>query len=331
MDVEVAAAQQSSPRPLALVRRENMGLFSSRTVYTLNYTYTCTAVLQDGEHHVELNLAGENAEYGIQPDKRPWRLAVDGDKNVYFTVNAPIGGFGIIDSMNGEKKAMFVECKLKNTCKSVPVRGITVSSGGRPVVYITADHVVQKYVSGKPVAEIGDGESGKEVNQFDDPNGICLHKGCVYVCDSGNKRIQVLSEDLDWKKTTVFQVSMLEHPEDLDFDGEDNMYVVDSQRKCIVVFDSRHIFATCIPLPCRVFPVSLRIISLTAGEKCICISDRSAHCFALYNMEGRIERRADLYNSTGHASVSDGPIGLAVDREGHLYVANCSGGEIQMF
>jgi hypothetical protein len=48
------------------------------------------------------------------------------------------------------------------------------------------------------------GSLGNGDDQFNKPEGLCWSKsGCLYVCDCGNKRVQVLDEDLKLMKSIV--------------------------------------------------------------------------------------------------------------------------------
>ena len=45
------------------------------------------------------------------------------------------------------------------------------------------------------------GSEGAENNQLNNPSGLCCHGDYVYICDRGNKRIQILNLDLEYSNT----------------------------------------------------------------------------------------------------------------------------------
>ena len=45
------------------------------------------------------------------------------------------------------------------------------------------------------------GSEGAENNQLDLPSGLCCHGDYVYICDHGNKRIQILTLDFEYSST----------------------------------------------------------------------------------------------------------------------------------
>ena len=47
----------------------------------------------------------------------------------------------------------------------------------------------------------GVGSKGNNVEQFDLPNGIAYFSNKIYVCDTNNKRLQILTSDLEFKNS----------------------------------------------------------------------------------------------------------------------------------
>lgn len=295
-----------------------------------------------------------------QPEK-PWRLAIDRQRRIHFTIyhGSSFSSIGRGD----ENPSPRVKCK-----NMLFPRGIAVDTSDNKVlaVYITGNHKLQKYVNGKFEVEIGHNEPGANFNQFHDPNGVCFHKRKVYVCDSVNYRIQVFSPDLKREDTRVigrftnssptFKATVLFHPEDLDFDSHDNLYVVDSGYRIVLVFKSADDYASVlrtIPLEAAVLPVSLRIFRDAADRSYFCVSDHDGCGIAVYSIDGGFVRKVGIScGKTGRGSlrvlVEGGrksvsyvppessvyqarPLGLAVDCDGFLYVACSNCNEIHVF
>ena len=265
-------------------------------------------------------------------------------------------------------------------CKEIVfVRGIAVDERerGGAAVYITGDHKLQMYsLPESPLPSVLENAFQKELgdvrdaekNSFHDPNGVCVHGGKVYVCDSGNHCVQVFTQDLSVEETEVVGItesgeSHLKHPEDLDFNYKGDMYVVDSCNinAVIVVFAVasgyetvlRRIWLADSPGAMK-WPVSLRIIADTAGMSCICVSDYLGHCITFYSMGEELLRKVGISRGGGeggcvkmlvkgdHKSISYSPpdptakrptraLGLAVDSDGYIYVASCHCNEILLF
>lgn len=287
--------------------------------------------------------------------ERPWRLAVDQQQRIYFTGNTS-SSYSIMGPGYEEPKR--IQCK-----NMIFARGIAVATeNGATVVYITGNHKLQKYEGENLVGEIGC--LGSEVNQFNDPNGVCVHKGKVYVCDSINYRVQVFLPDLRGKDTKVigrdtrslpgYRSAVLYHPEDLDFDSQGNMYVVDSMNHSVVVFTSNGEYSETIVLEGSLFPVSLRIFRDVDNKAYFCVSVRDQYCIMVYSIHGVFIRKVgisyDKNKTPGRGSLrllasgkrrsisyvppnpcQTKPLGIAVDCDEFLYVACSNCNEIQVF
>lgn len=263
-----------------------------------------------------------------------WRLAIDQKRgNIYTTNNAGSGAYSILSLQEGQGRLM----KTVNCQYIWNIRGIAVDDSEN--VYISGDHKVQKYDSdGKLVASLGWNEAGSAWYQFNDPNGMVCYGGCVYICDSRNSRIQILSTDLE-HLGSVDDGSHLSHPEDLEFDSKGNMHVLDSGNLSIVVFDLEGCYLYHVNLPEEetLFPVSL---SMVDGN--YYVSDLSKSHIAVFSPSGEllhkilVQSKEELMEDEDgflHVNVSttQRPLGLAVDYNGYIYVSNIDSREIQVF
>lgn len=279
--------------------------------------------------------------------EKPWRLAIDRQKMVHFTSNFSTSFCTI--GPNDKHPPPRVQCEDVKSARGIAV---DTNEGRDTTVYITGDHKLQKYVGRTLKGEIGSFERSEMVNRFNDPNGVCFHKGKVYVCDSQNYRVQVFSPDMHGRNTEVIgrntmsnpRDTVLRHPEDLDFDDQDDLYVVDKFRG-VVVFRSVDDYESAfrrITLGDLLFPVSLRICR-KANKSYFCVSDIDGY-IAVFCTDGEFVRKVEiLCNKTskgclqvlvdgGRKSISylppkssvsnqARPVGLAVDGDGFLYVA----------
>ena len=316
----------------------------------------------------------EHAPYDViytEPEPEgPWRLAVE-DHIIYFTGNRSTS-FSVLTP--GEEQPVRVQCE-----DIMFARGIAVATERDEatelevtVVYITGNHKLQKYkkLDGEDwglAAQLGN--EGLGVNQFSDPNGVRVYNDRVYVCDSGNSRIQVFSRDILGLDTRVIgngailravYESILFHPEDLDFDDRGNIYVADSHYRSVVVFTPFGEYMCDFPLtslPLIVglpFPVSIRIFKGVDERAYYCVSAWHQNCIIVYTLHGEFIRKVDItfdenrapgrgslmvVAAGAHRSISyvaprlhpTQPLGLAVDGDGRLYVACCKCNQIQKF
>lgn len=264
-----------------------------------------------------------------------WRLAFDKkNERVYCTNNAGQGSgssYSVLQPFNDDKRLLkTVQCDhIWN------IRGIAVDDSGN--IFVSGDHKVQKYnEDDELVASLGWKEPGSECYQFNDPNGVCWMNDCVYVCDSRNKRIQVLSNDLEYINS-IDNGSYLQHPEDLDFDKKGNMYVIDSGNKSVITFDQDNNHVQSIKLPEQEidFPVSIRIFAgnfyvSDLGKSHIVVVSPNGEFLHKISIRSLEEEGTDGFESS-ESSVSQRPVGLAVDSDGYVYVSNIDGKEIQVF
>ena len=264
-----------------------------------------------------------------------WRLAIDkhGEK-LYTTNNHGSGAYSIMSLQTPGKDQLIktVQCQYIWN-----IRGIAVDESEN--VYLTGDHKVQKYdAEGKLVASFGWTEPGSAWYQCDDPNGLCCYMEHVYVCDSRNRRIQVLSSDLE-HLGCIDNGAHLSHPEDIEFDTKGQMHVLDSGNQSVVVFDSEgnHMYNIKFPENEMLFPVSMRMIG---GH--YYVSDLSKLHIAVFSTTGELLHKIQVVSREEPTEDVDGfvhietstmqrPVGLAVDYHGYIYVSNIDSKEVQIF
>ena len=264
-----------------------------------------------------------------------WRIALDkaGEK-MYTTNNEGCGAYSIFALSNGGKGQLLktVQCSYIWN-----IRGIAVDSSEN--VYLSGDHKVQKYdAEGTLIGSFGWYEPGSAWYQFNDPNGLCCCEDRVYICDSRNQRVQVLSLDLE-HLGVVGNSTCLTHPEDLSVDEHGHIHVLDSGRLAIVVFDSDGTYLHSIAFPddIMLFPVSLCMI---VGN--YYVSDLAKSLIAVFSPAGELLHQISLRSREEVMEDTDGfvhvdcsvlqrPLGLAVDMDGYIYVSNVDSKEIQVF
>ena len=211
-------------------------------------------------------------------------------------------------SCNGEYLFMFSEKMDK------PI-GICISQNN---VFVTQvfGHCINMYeLEGKIVRSVGSKGNGKA--QFKRPNGLDVSdiNNNIYVCDSDNHRIQILTKEL--KYHSVLGVDLLEYPKDVKV-TRDRVFVLAVSDPCMFVFNSDHVLTNRLitrgdskqtNYPCR-FDID--------REYNIIMSDYSNHCVYLFNQEGeQIHKFGKEGQGIGEFHQ---PFGIALDNTGRIIV-----------
>lgn len=121
-------------------------------------------------------------------------------------------------------------------------KGVDVDSSGNIYVADTWFNRIQKY---NVVTSEWDalGENGIEDGQFTDPQDIAISDdGIVAVADTGNFRVQLFDENLNFisviDNASLGLIPFDFRPRSVDFDSEGNLYIVDDASVRIVVVDN---------------------------------------------------------------------------------------------
>ena len=117
---------------------------------------------------------------------------------LYSTNNCGPGKITVHDLQSGSSEPTKILC-----CNDIyNVRGIAVGEGDGKLeadIFVSGDHMVQKYSpEGCLLLSFGTCYPGSDTSHCHDPNGMHVSGRCLYVCDSMNERILVLSLDLKY-------------------------------------------------------------------------------------------------------------------------------------
>ena len=211
-------------------------------------------------------------------------------------------------SCNGDYIFMFSEKMNK------PV-GICISQN-KVFVTQSTGHCINMYeLEGKLIKSVGSEGSGEA--QFKYPRGLDIsdRNNNIYVCDSNNQRIQILTEEL--KYHSMLGIDMLKYPRDVKV-TRDRVLVLDGSDPCMFVFNSDHLLTN-------------RMITTGDGKQTkdpycfdidreynIILSDYWNHCVYVFNHEG------EQIHKFGKEGQGIGefyhPFGIALDNTGHIIV-----------
>ena len=105
--------------------------------------------------------------------------------------------------------------------------------------------ILNYQLDGKFISRIG--RHGTADLEFLNPFGLTINQtnGDIYVCDRGNKRVQIISKD--FKFISKFGEDSLSEPHDIKL-SKDYIYVLDASNPCVYLFDYDHIYRRNISL-----------------------------------------------------------------------------------
>ncbi|KAI6660171.1 PEP-CTERM domain protein [Oopsacas minuta] len=177
----------------------------------------------------------------------------------------------------------------------------------RSRILITHDHDILNYnLDGEFISRIG--KHGKGELEFDIPWGIAINESNddIYICDSNNNRIQILSQDFQFES----QFGSFKYPCDVKLSKE-YIYVLDTSNPCIHLFNHNHI-------------LQKRIISRGQGNQVIdpqsffidnsnniLYADYSSNSISIFNPE---------FQSIHNIPVSEQPTAVTVDNHDRVIV-----------
>lgn len=96
-----------------------------------------------------------------------------------------------------DKKLQLV--KTVSNIDGQPISSLTATTNERDRIYLTDYRYHRVIMTDLDLNKIKTtGALGTGPNQYNNPYGIAFYKGNIYVCDYGNKRVQKLTENLDY-------------------------------------------------------------------------------------------------------------------------------------
>ena len=219
-------------------------------------------------------------------------------------------------SCNGYYLFMFSE-KMSN-----PV-GICVFQNTVFVTQLSSNRVNLYELEGKLMKSVGSKGNGEA--QFCYPRGIDVsdRNHNIYVCDYGNNRVQILTEEL--KYHSMLGIDLFTHPRDIKV-TRDRVLVLDESDPCMFIFNSEYLLIS-------------RIITRGVGKQTnsprsfdidrdynIIMSDYTDHCVYVFNKEReQIHKFGKQGQGVGEFIC---PYGILLDNTGRIIVvcqkdANC--------
>ena len=259
----------------------------------------------------------------------PKYIAV-GDKGELF-VTEFCNLYTVLDSQG--QKLLTIESKGNSPFGDEAPGGIATDSEGN--VYVASGDKLRKLNKhGKVVKSVGN--KGKNVGEFNGAAGAMCYNNKVYVCDhdkySGNGRVQVFDSNLNfvWLFGTQGDgPGQLKRPEDIDFDVQGNIYVVDSRQHEVVVFseDGQYL---------RHFDEGEEGKGELTDPQGLCVSGDYVYVTERYNHRVLVFRTSGEFvhlfgrKGSGRGELKH-PWGIAVDHDGFVFVCDVDNECIQVF
>ena len=116
--------------------------------------------------------------------------------------------------------------------------GVCISQSN---VYVTQfyGHCINVYeLEGKLIKNVGSEGNGEAQFKFPRNLDVSDENNNIYVCENGNERVQILTEEL--KYHSMLGVGMFKSPHDVKA-VHDRVYVLDNSDPCVFVFNSDHV------------------------------------------------------------------------------------------
>ena len=258
---------------------------------------------------------------------KPYYIAV-GDKGELFVTEHWDYRYAVLDPQG--QRLLTIGSKGKPPFGNERSNGIATDDQGN--VYVASHaHNVQKFNKhGEVVKSIG--KKGRNVREFDHPRGVRYHNHQVYVCDSGNGRVQVFDSDLNFVRslgTHGDAPGQFKEPRDIDFDTQENIYVLDYNKEQVMVFseDGHHLHHFDKKGPGEGGlgkPTGLCVSGdyVYVTEYCNC-------CVSVFCTSGEFVRSFGRKGS-GRGELKH-PRGIAVDKDGFVFVCEEGNSRIQVF
>jgi sugar lactone lactonase YvrE len=160
------------------------------------------------------------------------------------------------------------------------------------------------------------------------PYGAALWQKKFYICDTGGR---LLKADLETRRVTAIDTrgpGALKLPLNVVIDSDGTMYVVDSIRNQIVLFDSNESFITAV---CDKDTMKPRDVAV--GPARFYVADIQNHKVHVYDKSSRnllfdIPRSDEATNDVNRLFM---PANVCLDSQGHLYVSDIGAFRVQVY
>ncbi len=256
-----------------------------------------------------------------------------GVSNGNLFISKQEGGVEVVDKDG--KIVMTLATKNGDTELLKRPEAVSVTNEAIYVVDSKTNQVVMYDLStGKYQGRFGS-KSGGLTSEFalDEPQGLVVYEGVVYVADTGNERIQMYGINGVFLSTLALSVTpasaaekektyKLHEPTDIALDTEGRIYVRDADDKSIKVYGSNGLYLRSLPKAGK--PVAMRV-----AEDGIYVADESNFSIQKYDFDGNL---AYTFGSAGEGKAQFKSLsGLAVDKAQQVFIGDAKKSLIDAF
>jgi sugar lactone lactonase YvrE len=234
---------------------------------------------------------------------------------------------GSVEAVDKEGKSVMT-LAAKSGATDLLKRPEAVAVAGETIYVVdseTEQVVMYALAGGKYVGSFGSkagGSLGSDV-ALDEPSGIAVHEGVVYVADTGNERIQLFGINGVFLSTLALSAPAgapdkgvpwkLGEPADIALDSEERIYVRDDDDRSVKVYGPNGTYL-------RSLPKMGKPVALSVAEDGIYVADESATAILKYDFSNNL---AFSFGSKGDGKAQFKSLsGLAVDRAQQVYVGD---------
>ena len=228
----------------------------------------------------------------------------------------------IVAELDGKKLSVFDRDNKKVetiTCEkfSRPT-GVAVDKDDNIYVYDMNNSSLLKFnKEGKLVKVVG--RKGTRLGESIELGLIKIFNDTLYVCDSGNHRVQILNTELEYMDSFGCRSDgdgQFNEPNDIAQDGAGNLYMTDTKSCHVQVFERFEQFLSTfikkkgtaskqLDCPCGI---------CVGPDQFVYVCDNKNKCVSVFNTSG------DFVTSFGQFS---SPAGIVIDDDGFVYVSDC--------
>ena len=187
---------------------------------------------------------------------------------------------------------------------------ILISQGFYRPILNNGSSILNYQLDGSFISRIG--RYGTADLEFGFPYGLTIDQtnGDIYVCDSSNERIQILSKH--FKFISKFGEDSLSNPRDVKL-SKDYIYVLDGSNPCVYLFDYDHILQKRQITVGEGMLVSDPYYFFIDDSDNLLISDYGSNSILIFN---------PLFEFIHKISVSNHPMGIVVDKQRKIIVVS---------
>ena len=186
---------------------------------------------------------------------------------------------------------------------------LSVAICGDRILISQNNHCILNYaLNGRFISKIG--KYGNGELEFKWPYGLTIDEsnGNIYVSDSNNNRIQILSQD--FRFISQFSKDTLKHPRDVKLFKE-YIFVLDESNPCLHLFNYNHILQKSVISRGQGMQLIVPTYFFIDQTDNILISDCGSNSIHIFDKEFQLFHEI---------SVSPNPMGITVDKRGRVIV-----------